>query len=192
VISDKYGLKEIMGVRLIHHHTTVHEDEIMVEEYGEFEGKEALIATPNKVDLLKDEKVVPSSWILAGGGYSIFECSSDSGVVTIFKQLNASGKEFFQELADILRKYNFQNLFAPAIIYRDWCSRYPGTTRFLETSYSHPFMSVVTPEQDTVEIKENIIKTAWEFADKPITHGCTYASYCIYTTRGHMKTGNHR
>lgn len=81
-VTDKDELKRSMGVRLIHKHAAVKEDEIMVEHYGQFQNKNALITYAEKLSEIntKEEKPIPASWVIHEGKYSVFEYTYDTKV----------------------------------------------------------------------------------------------------------------
>jgi len=79
-LAEKYGVDDILGLRLIHKHFDIKDNLYMVEHSELWEGKQALITRPTPLD---EAIMFPASWILnEQGEYEAFEFSSDP-VVTV-------------------------------------------------------------------------------------------------------------
>lgn len=176
-IACRYNLEEIMGVRLIHRHTFLNENQAMIEKKEEFENKPALITYRQNIENIED--AVPASWILKEDHFYVFEYSSDEKVKNGFNFLRTN-QEFFNDYASLLVKYSYQSLVAPAILNREWYKNYIGETVFLEKSYSDRsnFFSVITVEDLSNSELSNSIQTAWMFIKNPISHGCQSVTVC--------------
>ena len=177
-LAHKYGLEEIMGLRLIHRHTLLDKNEAIIEQNQSFENKPALITY--KKDLKDIESAFPASWILKDNHFYVFEYSSDEKVKSSNNVLKHNS-DFFYSYASLLSKYNYETLLALSIVDREWYKNYVGETLFLERSYSDDdqFFSVITAEAlDKLSLSKSI-QTAWPFTKTPISHKCTPTTVCI-------------
>lgn len=173
-LAALYNIEEFMGIRLIHHHTVIKNNEIMVEGYEDFEGSRCLVTRPQ----MPTADATPASWIFDGNSYMVFEYSYDSKVRQAF-EIVKDLPNFFSEFALLLQKYNYQKLVAIAILDRECYRDYEGEYTFLETSYNQPtFASIVKPykAEDAQAIQG--ITTGWVLNEKPRTHSCVITIVC--------------
>lgn len=186
-LAQEHNLEESMGIRLIHRHTDITDNEIMVEKHENFKGQDALVTRP--ASKISETEAAPASWIFDGEQYHVFEYSYDAHVPKVVEAVKNS-PDFLNKFASLLKKYSYQNLIALAITDREWFQNYVGKNSFLEQSYNEPtFASVVTAD----ELEDaNSITTAWSFKIDPITCHCAMITTCISTADlGHMKYTKH-
>lgn len=180
-LAQHYNFEDSMGVRLIHRHTDINDDEIMVEKHENFEGKDALVTRPQSK--IYQSQAAPASWIFDGEQYRVFEYSYDAHVSKAFERIRNS-PDFLNEFSSLLKKYNYQNLLALAIIDREWHQNYADKLVFLERSYEKPTFASVLVNVDELG-DTNTISTSWTFKKVPFTSACI--SGCELSTRKHVK-----
>ena len=185
-LAQCYNLEEWMGVRLIHGHTDINDNEIMVEKHENFEGKDALVTRPQSK--IHENEATPASWIFDGEQYRVFEYSDDY-VPKVFEIVRNS-PNFLSKFSSLLKKYDYQNLIALAITDREWYQNYVGKHSFLERSYDEPTFASVIVSADELE-NENSITTGWSFKVDPITLSCKSISKCISSLYGHRNEKKH-
>jgi hypothetical protein len=167
-LAQRYNLEESMGIRLIHRHTTINDNEIMIEQQEVFEGQDALVTRPQSN--VYETKAAPASWIFDGEQYHVFEYSDDAHVSKAFEKVRTSS-DFLNEFASLLKKYDYQSLIALAITDREWYLNYEDKHSFLERSYDKPtFASVVVNVHELEDVKA--IKTEWVFKKISLDKGC--------------------
>lgn len=174
-LAQLYNLEESMGVRLIHRHTDINDNEIMIEKHENFEGQDALVTRPQSK--IHENEAAPASWIFDGEQYRVFEYSYDAHVPKAFETVRNS-PDFLSEFASLLKKYDYQNLIALAVIDREWYQDYVDKHLFLEQSYDEPTFASVVVNVDDLE-DTNAISTSWTF--KKVPFGLECRSKCIST-----------
>lgn len=115
--AQHYNLEDSMGVRLIHRHTDINDNEIMIEKHENFEGQDALVTRPQSN--IFENKATPASWIFDGEHYYVFEYSYDAHVLKAFERVRKSS-DFLDAFASLLKKYDYQSLIALAVTDREW------------------------------------------------------------------------
>jgi hypothetical protein len=179
-IAISKGLESHIGVRLIHRHFEVEDDERMVETLviGE-EGKMTLVTQPEK-----ETDAVPASWVRTASGWEAFEYSRDKRVKDMVVSSIVSLQEVALEINALSEKYGLTHLLAVSILAREWTVGLPDDIMFLERSYLSPTkQSIVTVESAAEETFASSIITAWEFS-KPITHACVGRFVCATNDSG--------
>lgn len=176
VIEAVPELINYFGFRLLHNHSTLDEEEIMLETCEEFEDhKLALITSPTKFN--KDEHY-PASWILNNNRSYAFEYSTDESVKEGLKILT-SALSVIPRIAELENKYNLQALLAPALIARKGFQSENKHAIFVESTQTEPtFKSIVTQEYSDMSDRNDLIQTSWAVNPNLITLGCVRESYC--------------
>ena len=108
-----HGLEEFIGLRLLHKHNDIAENEIMLEDYRIDQDGFALITQVTSVSKSMSS-ASPNSWILCDDGFVPFEFSRpyllrDSGISP------ATHPEFFSDLSNALRHAGLARLIGPAL-----------------------------------------------------------------------------
>jgi hypothetical protein len=161
---------EGVGARLVHRHFEIEKDEKIIERVGDYEGEQALITKPDT----NHEGSVPASWILDKENmhYKVFECTTCNKAKKIYEYLKEKTK-FLKEFADLLLKYDLQELIALSILDRDYFDGKPEDGYYIERSYDKS--SVVKYSKEMPD-KNQDIETAWQL--KNLKNGKYWCGVC--------------
>lgn len=186
-LAKNNNMDSFTGIRLIHRHTTLDENEAMLEQHELFNWEEALVTRP--VKYMKE--LQPASWIYHDGKFKVFEYSSDDMVKYYFNKINYN-TTFLSDFAQTLEKFALQNILALAITDRDLYHSLREDSNLIEKSYEKPsFASVVTAEDKTKLDYNGAIITGWKFSS-PREDICEPVVYCQEARWGHTYPSYHR
>lgn len=168
-IIRKYGLNDVIGVRLLHKHFNV-EIGVMSERLGKFDRVLSLVTE----ERILNEEILPASWIFNESGVVPFEYSIiDYELLQARAKIHNAGS-FFEEIGEKILELGYRDLLALAIIEKNKLIAQKNET-YLERSYVDLKTSVVQTTN-----KENLIangiQTSWSFGT-PKEVECT--TYCM-------------
>ncbi len=162
VITEKYGVSDSIGFRLLHRHEKLEKGKVMVERFDHWQSNPALITT---VEDKEGTKTYPASWSCQNGALQVFEYSEDPNVK---KVANVLGKNltFFEEMRVVLEKHGLDHILAPAILVKDSLVHFDSTKVLYELISSNPYASIlVTKSFDELDAirrsQRNVIQTTW-------------------------------
>lgn len=175
-IVVRHELESIIGLRLIHSHFNLTENQIMSEELGEIEKIPSLITYAQEAKTAQQKGAVPASWIFTQNPSEVllFEASNDPGVKAGIARLQKS-PEFFDEMHKLLINHNLVDLLSIAVVSR----------HNLVAANEQVFMEINDPSEKSIvqvwdinEKTNDSIKTSWSFKG-PIEHRCIIETYCV-------------
>ena len=178
----RYEMQQEVGLRLIHNHYNISDSQIMVEKFEEIVGIPSLVTSPCAVKEFNQE-ALPTGWIFSSSNTTkpnLFEASTDGAVRSAINKLS-SEPEFIQEMGDMIRQHQFEDLIALGILSRDGLTAEDGDM-FLEINSADEARSIVQVKQ-IMESPMDFIKTSWNFKG-PTQHGCLKTWGCVATGRG--------
>jgi len=175
-LAEKYGVDDILGLRLIHKHFDIKDNLYMVEHSELWEGKQALVTRPTPLD---EAIMFPASWILnEQGEYEAFEFSSDP-VVTVHLVKLRSLPYLLEEYKQLAFSYGVSHLLAPSILRRTWEKEFlsAGNTSANLIEFTFNNASVVRNEKDIQSKEFSSVVTAW-YLTQPHNVVCVMTRYC--------------
>lgn len=158
-IIVSHGLENIIGLRLIHRHFNLNQEQVMVENFEMHKGIPSLITTAHHIADAHKKGAVPSSWILSGSHPVVFEFSTDQAVRSGIEKMLAAPK-FLPEIMGALLEDGFQDLLAVSISTRDSLV-VEGEKVYLERNFGGPAASVVQASLPTSDT--GALVTGWGF-----------------------------
>ncbi|CAG8759176.1 16241_t:CDS:2 [Dentiscutata erythropus] len=149
-----------LGLRLIHGHDTPLEDgQAMVENFGTFQDKPALITSA----AIPNGKTYPASWILSDKKYLVFEYSTDTRVKQVYERL-LEDSSALDEISAYIRQYNLDSLVGPCITAREAMTKFNmGQGQILSehtTMLNEKHVNIVQSRQNKNFLSDSI-KTLW-------------------------------
>jgi len=136
VLVEQHGLQDYIGLRLIHNHFQLDDQQVMCEHFIPSFGEEkapSLITTPENVSKLGHAKA--ASWIFTDQGVSPFEYSNDPAVLEGRQKIDQA-EGFVEEFGRLVKDARFEHLLSLAIIKRDnFSSRDGAEQTYVENSY---------------------------------------------------------
>jgi len=174
-------LESYFGLRLIHRHFPLKNNQIMVEEHQILSGKPSLVTYAHSLEEAKEKQVFLSSWMFSPDSNDIyaFEATIDEAAKT-GAMLVQRNPQFLDDMEKLLRENNLNNLLSLAVLKRE---SLPATKDqiYLEVNSSSEETSVVQLWNDK-ESPHNSIVTSWSF-NGPSQLKCS--SKCSATSSGH-------
>jgi len=171
----KYELEEHVGFRLVHSHFPLGKNQVMVEQPEEFQGVSSLLTYAQDIDVAKENKAVPASWIFSADHNEVFETSTDPSVHAGLKLLQEKPK-FVEEMKDLLTKTQFNSLLSLALLKRE--SLIPKEDEiFMEVNSGELRKSIVQP-WNTETNPVDSIRTSWSFKG-PRQQNCRPSWRCV-------------
>lgn len=133
-IIRRYDMEKHVGVRLLHKHNEIFDDELMVEDAVTDSHGFSLVTQARLISDLDDD-VVPNSWILTDAGFVPLEFSRKH----LLRDPNfGPGKypEMFRDIANKLRELGLSNTLGVAVTPSEFVERqHPASSsRMLETT----------------------------------------------------------
>lgn len=113
-VIQKHNLSHTIGLRLVHRHNAISDNEVMLEDAVFDKRGFALVTKASNASVI-NTTVVPNSWVLSDAGFAPMEYSR----VNLLKRADvspATEPEFFKELALKLRELGVSNLIGPALM----------------------------------------------------------------------------
>ncbi|HCI49187.1 MAG: hypothetical protein A2977_02785 [Alphaproteobacteria bacterium RIFCSPLOWO2_01_FULL_45_8] len=188
-VANSYGLQDYLGLRLIHRHFDLRPSQVMVEIFDQYENTPSLITTPSSMERAHEKGAVPSSWIFTDSNPMLFETSTDDGARKGLEKLR-NVPNFWNEMAVLIKKNNFQDLVALAILKRE--SLIPLSTEqiYMERNYGRLESSIVQLENREGVVDQSI-RTSWAFDETDGVCMCS-SHYCHSRDDGdHTRNGVH-
>lgn len=188
-VVTRYEFEPYVGLRLIHNHFPVDQNQLMVEEYQLIEGTPSLVTYAHDFDLASDKGAVPASWIFSTDEFEpmVFETSTDFAVKTGVRHLQEN-YEFMEEMGPLLKKSSLSHILSVALLRRD--SLNVGDQQiYMEINDGDSRKSVV--QLWSVNDTNNAIRTTWSFKG-PKQQDCLGTSYCKKTSNGHIAANIHK
>ncbi len=177
-IVKRFQLDQFVGLRLIHRHYTLDQNQVMAEAYKDVNKVPSLVTSAYSLEDAREFNAAPASWIFGSDPQKevlLFENSSDPAVKSALRSLSKS-PEFFDEIGTSIRQHRLQSLLSVAILQRDLLPA-KGNQTYLEVNNSLVNKSVVQICED-VSKEQSVIPTSWSFHEDIITHRCKGYSYC--------------
>lgn len=161
-IITKYELNDSIGLRLIHRHYLLNDNQVMAEAYNLESGTPSLVTAPYSFEETQEIKARPSSWIFGSNSQdiSLFETSTDFAVRETSLKLQKS-PEFFEEMGEVIRNYQMKNLLSLAVLKRKSLFAQPGQV-YLEINSTDESKSIVQIWNASEKPQDSII-TTWSF-----------------------------
>lgn len=164
IIND-HGLQDFVGIRLLHKHNSIDENEIMVENSEINDGELLLITRPISND--KNHNIFPNSWQLTGTEFLPSEFSS--GHLLSRVDINPSTKpEFFKQFGDTLELLNVAHILGPAVNCGDFVESKRGSEDVIlvELTAINERANVVKYENRKDVDFTSMIETSWSMSSK--------------------------
>lgn len=190
-IVTHYELEGSIGLRLIHRHFDLGENQVMAEKFKTVNKTPSLVTTVQDIDKAKKAKALPSSWIFPSKGdenVQLFEASTDP-VVRLTHQALKKSPKFFTEMGDLLRKYQLNHLLSVAVLKRETLVAKKGQIYLEGSSFENKESVVQICHKD--KQPKLTIQTSWSIKG-PKQQRCQAVTVCQmssdYKNPGH--TGN--
>ncbi len=196
----KHDLQDSIGIRLLHNHNLIQENEIMIEnEELDESGQNCLVTFAAKSGNATNYS--PNSWKLQNGDFHPLEYSSDFFVTSSANTIEKK-QVFFDDFKTILEQLDVQEILGPCIIGRDFYKKYePSMPSILaETSNEMRRANIVKYESDNKFPDDSLIHTTWlavrsEDSSSPelvCKAACIAISSCVKDDKGnHSKVQKH-
>lgn len=191
-IVRQYELQPIVGLRLIHNHFLVGNNNVMSEDFQIVKEIPSLVTSEKSFEEAYESGALPASWIFSknnNGEISLFEASNDPFIKTAHSLLKKT-PDFFDEMGKVLREYELTDLIALAILKRD--SLVPKDGQIYMEANSLLDQRSVIQLYDEKDVLAESIPTSWSF-NTPRQHMCMRFSYCDKNSDGtHTKGVEHK
>lgn len=178
-IITRYELEYSVGLRLIHRHFTLSDNQVMSESYELVQGTPSLVTQAHSYEEAEEREAIPASWIFSNVKQEeplLLEASTDSAVRSGSKQLQKS-PEFFDEMSKLLQETQLNNLFSVAILRRD--SLVAGEEQSYMEVNSHDTPKSVVQIWNDNNTLGNTIRTSWSFKG-PRQQRCWPILKCVW------------
>ncbi|OJW52298.1 MAG: hypothetical protein BGO67_10630 [Alphaproteobacteria bacterium 41-28] len=191
-VVTRYELESSIGLRLIHRHFTLGENQIMTENYDLVDQIPSLVTQGYSLEEAKEKKAIPASWIISNNSQEplLFETSTDAVVKTGSLQLQKS-PDFFDEMGKLLEEHQLNDLLSVAILKRDTLVAKEGQ-HYMEINSRNESRSIVQIWRDE-EKPSNSIQTSWAFKG-PKQQRCWQYTWCLQrpdSQGGHITITSH-
>ena len=159
LIADA-GLGDVIGLRLLHKHNDLYEDEVMLET-AEVD-TEGFSLTTSPVDKLIEGQGVCNSWQLTEDGFIPVEFSTPDLLIEPYFDMQEH-RETFEKLAKIITAYGVEKILGPCINYSKFVTSYSPVAEaaFLEKTDSDNRANVVRYVEMSDPNFLNSTKTKW-------------------------------
>jgi hypothetical protein len=160
-IIRNHKLENHVGIRLLHKHNLIFENEIMVE--GAISDSEGFALVTQALPISDvDGRVVPNSWVLTDSAFIPMEFSHKN-LVFNSKICPETKPEFFAELATKLRELGLSTVLGPALISSDFVkSNSPGSsTLMIERSALDDRVNILRYARSNDFSKDSFVETYW-------------------------------
>lgn len=175
-----YGLEKYVGLRLIHQHFPLKDQEIVTETCERIGGELSLVSSVLTYEGAKHKGALPSSWILSEEGQVyVFETSVDPAVARNI-QLIEQHPDFFKRMATALKNYKLSNSLALAVLQRDYLEEPTEDNLFLEAQHLNGKNVVQLKNRNDFEA-DKIINSAWSFTGSNEENGIRVQAGCCKT-----------
>ncbi len=192
-VIANYGLEEVVGIRLLHNHNIISEDEQMFEsaEMDEI-GAPCLVTSAQKRTAVGNSTA--NSWMWRNDDFLPVEFSADEEVVKNENiLLDKSG--FFNEFANALKELKVADILGPCVIPRSFYKNHkpPFASMLAETSDTERRANILKYEPQIKYDGLALIDTTWRAYKgyNEVTAGCTVAcisiSACVRQSDGTHK-----
>jgi len=187
----KHEMEGYAGLRLIHSHFSVGKNQVMLEHPEKFEGVSSLITYAQDIDVAKEKKALPASWIFKGARPEerfVYETSTDPSVHAGVKLLQER-PTFVEEIKDLLLATQFNSLLSLALLKRESLVAKEDDV-FMELNSGELKKSIVQPWN----VQTNPIdyfRTSWSFKG-PKQQGCIKVSTCVKVLGKHAEIYIHK
>jgi len=173
-LVHRHGFADTVGLRLIHAHFRLNDNEQMCEDFEMIDNTPALVTQPQNQEKI-NSKAYPASWLFSGNGNCVpFEYASDPAVKRVREKLDAL-PAFFNEVSELILNHQYETLLALAILKRDYL---PATEYgYFEQSYANEYetQKSILLSANNVITDHNPV-TAWRFDLTP--RGSSMAVCC--------------
>lgn len=162
-IVTRYELNNLVGLRLIHQHFFLGDNQVMAERYEVVNNVPSLITQAISFEEAKKMDALPSSWIFPTSGKNelvLFETSSDPAVMQA-KSILEKSPNFFNEMGKAIGEYNLNHLLSLAILKRD--SLIAQEDQIYAEINSHEHNRSIVQLLNTKDITSNSVRTSWSF-----------------------------
>lgn len=191
-IAKQYEVEASMGLRLIHSHFTLDENQVMAENYELQNEVPSLVTQPYTLEEAQIKGALPASWIFTdnpGEGGVLFEASSDPAIKSTSLKLQQNSG-FFQEIGNALREYKLNHLLSIAILEREKLAAKTNEL-YMENSYNTTKKSVVQLWNTKKQPLESYVRTSWSFQN-PQENGCSCNYVWVCSPIGCFLKGSHQ
>lgn len=162
-IVTRYNFNNSIGLRLIHRHFSLSQNQLMVEQFDTVNDIPSLITYPHTIEEAQAIDTVPASWIFSGNlkeEITLFETSTDSAVKAANLRLQQH-PEFFDEIGQLLKDYQLNNLLSIAVLKRNSLVAEEEQT-YMEVSSEKENRSIIQLSKFEDALKDSI-RTSWSF-----------------------------
>jgi hypothetical protein len=195
----EHDLQNIMGIRLLHNHNLIQDNELMIEnDELDSSGNNCLVTFAQ--DMIGLKKSSPNSWKLEAGDYHPLEYSSDEFVVSTQNLINEK-KIFFDDFKIRLEQLQVDDILGPCIVGRNFYQKYQPAMPFIlaETSNEERRANIVKFESKDKYDESALISTTWlavknEHSDSLETKcvaACIAVSACVKDGNTHRRETRH-
>lgn len=196
-VIHQAGLGDKLGVRLLHKHNDVFDDEVMHESVSVDDEGFALTTSATKCSEI--DAMVPNSWQLVGDEYVPVEFSDPKLIENPLFDLSEHA-EVFGAIANILRENSAEHILGPCLNYSSYVDDHAPYEKsaFLEKTDTDSRSNVVRYVELTDPSFVNSAKTKWRAVQVPDETGklvWTTACNCFCSVSpkgGHEGTTTHR
>lgn len=162
----KHDMGKYVGIRLLHKHNVISEDEIMVEYHSLEEDGFSLITKATKESDIH-RSYVPNSWQYRDGGFVPIEFS-ESFLVSDSDINPGKYAAFFAELGDAIKRTGAAEVLGPSLLGSDFIERHRPE--------GHSILAEMTAQDDRANVLR-FAKPEPVLSDKSVqTHWCVSSS----------------
>ncbi len=163
----KYDLEEVVGIRLLHNHNTIDQNEVMLEQEEINESGEYCLSTIATQKMNASLSARANSWKLGRGSCTPLEFSLDETVIER-SGTAISNNEFLNEFYENLIELDAADILGPCIIHRNFFKqRMPGDASvlmLLESTDEERRANVLKFRDPGQYRPDQLIDTAWAAA----------------------------
>jgi hypothetical protein len=195
-VISQYAMQDYLGLRLIHSHFQLNNNQIMVEEFIKLDNVPSLVTSDHQFEEAKIKKARPASWIFSKElkeNPLVFETSTDEAVTagTIMLQKNL---DFVEAIRKIVTEYEMNDIFSLAVLKRE--SLKPQSSSMEEVYVENNYkglsnVSVVQLDTKDVLKSDMLIPTSWSFGGDNKKYACQATKYCRRSGDHHFQERDH-
>lgn len=180
-----HNCQDVVGVRLLHKHNSIEDNELMIEVEEVVEGRQALSTVKTSGDV-GYFTYVPNVWSCTANGDIVPLEYTDISCVSIDEDFFTDNGELFRSVSRRLAGHRLENLLGLTIISKP-TFQFDGITHAaVEYSDIERDANIIIARRRDKLDRSRLIETTWDFSTSTMT-SCTPScySYCVQYSPGH-------
>ncbi len=176
----RHQLNEVIGVRLLHRHNELHNNEYMIEAAGTLaDGRDALITTRRMLESSPVE-FVPVIWKCLENGEVIPLEFCEKAVVSLEADFFVKNKIFFAEFFEAISTHGLERHLGLCLLVKSALLHDKATHLMVENIDETAVANVVTLKARATFDSSNAIETVWDYSAARRQY--CYPQVCVFCT----------